>query len=83
MVKPVGHARRIERRSPPLVVGNLESPVALYRIAAAVNPDRYNPPLTISLSNLGVRFSELGRDEEAAEGRKEPERLDQETESGD
>ena len=38
-----------------------EEAVAIYRELAAANPDRYNPGLAASLSNLGIRFWALGR----------------------
>ena len=34
--------------------------MATYRELAAASPDRYRPDLAASLSNLGVRLSELG-----------------------
>ena len=37
----------------------------MYRELAAASPDRYRPDLARSLSNLGIRFSELGRPAEA------------------
>lgn len=42
---------------------------------AELNPDRYRPDLATSLSNLGARYSELGRLEEAAAIQDEVERL--------
>ena len=38
-----------------------EEAVALYRELAAANRDAYLPDLAASLTNLGVRFAELGR----------------------
>ena len=38
----------------------------MYRELAAASPDRYRPDLATSLTNLGVTFSKLGRDAEAA-----------------
>lgn len=35
------------------------------RELAAASPDRYRPDLAAALSNLGVRFSELGRPADA------------------
>ena len=42
-----------------------EEAVAIRRELAAASPDRYRPDLATSLSNLGVRFSELGRPADA------------------
>ena len=39
--------------------------MAIYRELAAAYPDRYRPDLATSLTNLGIRFSELGRPAEA------------------
>jgi tetratricopeptide (TPR) repeat protein len=39
--------------------------VVMYRELAAASPDRYRPALADSLSNVGVRFSALGRSAEA------------------
>ena len=39
--------------------------MAICRELAAAYPDRYRPDLARSLTNLGVRFSELGRPAEA------------------
>jgi tetratricopeptide (TPR) repeat protein len=39
--------------------------VEAYRELAAANPDQYHPALAASLSNLGLRFWELGRPAEA------------------
>ena len=47
--------------------------VAIRRELAAALPDRYNPALATSLSNLGVTFSELGRDADAAAAHREAE----------
>ena len=37
----------------------------MYRELAAASPDRYRPDLAVSLTNLGVRLSELGRPADA------------------
>jgi hypothetical protein len=42
-----------------------EEAVAMYRELAKVNPARYRPDLATSLTNLGIRFSALGRPAEA------------------
>ncbi len=49
--------------------GRPRKPSTLYRELAATDPDRYRPDLASSLSNLGVRFSELGRPAEALAAR--------------
>ena len=52
-----------------------EEAVAMYRELAAANPVRYRRDLARSLSNLGVTFSEFGRDREAAAASAEAGRL--------
>ncbi len=47
----------------------------MHRELAAASPDRYRPGLATSLSNLGNRFAELGRDREAAAASAEADRL--------
>jgi len=42
-----------------------EEAVAMYRELAEANPGRYRPELATSLTNLGIRFSALGRPAQA------------------
>ncbi len=53
------------------VVADWERAIGLYRKLVKDDPDTFLPDLATSLSNLGIRLSDLGRREEALEAAKE------------
>lgn len=76
----MGHPEAAQRRLAAIAdiveLQATEQAVTLYRRLADKAPDAFLPDLAISLNNLGIRLSALGRREEALQATREAARID-------